>query len=270
MSQNVEISQANWIDSIQRKHFIDLCLQEANKDFRSGGGLKFSAWPRIAEELEKLLRKCYTSKQLKNGWDYMKRQYLIWNKMTMTGHGYNFITKTFDWPAKKWEKYLQKYPKAKQFYFKPLANVEELEALFGGVLATGSKNWSFGGVIVSGVEESSTHSTSMPSKTSISLEEDENLPRNTNDEAEGSKKTQKKGKKEQTQEEMNRIMNMLENFEGPSIKECMKILKRLLTYEDSLYYVAINAFFKKKEYREVWVEMESDRKRMGWIQSLRK
>ena len=145
--------------------------------------------------------------------------------------------------------------------------MEELEALFGGVLATGSKNWSSGGVIASGAEESSTHSTSMPSETSISLEEDEDLPRNTNDEAEGSKKKQKKGKKEQTQEEMNRIMNVLENFEGPSVKECMKILKRLLTYEDPLYYVAINAFCKKKEYREVWMEMESDEERMRWIQA---
>ena len=90
--------------------------------------------------------------------------------------------------------------------------------MFGGVLATGSKNWSSGGVITFGAEESSTHSTSMPSKTSISLEEDEKLPRNTNDEVEGSKKTQKKGKKEQTQEEMNRIMNVLENFEGSSVK----------------------------------------------------
>ena len=51
-------------------------------------------------------------------------------------------------------------------------------------------------------------------------------------------------------------MNMLENFKRPSVKECMKILKRLLTYEDPLYYVATNAFCKKKEYREVWVEME--------------
>ncbi|KAL6350080.1 hypothetical protein AAG906_004015 [Vitis piasezkii] len=131
MSQYVEISRANWIDPIQRKHFIDLCLQEANKGFRSGG------------ELEKLLGKRYTSKQLKNGCDYMKKQYLICSKMmTMIRHGYNSVTKTFDWPTEKWEEYLQKYLEAKQFCFKPLANVEELEALFGGVLAIGSKNWS--------------------------------------------------------------------------------------------------------------------------------
>ena len=68
MSQNVEISRASWTDPIQRKHFIDLCLQETNKGFRLGGGLKSSAWPRIAEELENLLGRHYTSKQLKNGW----------------------------------------------------------------------------------------------------------------------------------------------------------------------------------------------------------
>ena len=124
--------------------------------------------------------------------------------------------------------------------------MEELEALFGGVLATGSKNWSYEEVITSRAKKSLTHSTSMPSETSISLEEDENFPRNTNDEVEGSKKKQKKWNKKQTQEEINRIMNVLENFEGPLIKECMKILKRLLTYENPLYYVAINVFYKKK------------------------
>ena len=97
MSQNVETSRANWINPTQRKHFIDLCLLEAKKGFRSSGGLKSSAWPQIAEELEKLLWKRYTSKQLNNGWDYMKRQYLIWSKMmTVIGHGYNSVTKTFD------------------------------------------------------------------------------------------------------------------------------------------------------------------------------
>ena len=66
--------------------------------------------------------------------------------------------------------------------------MEELEALFGGLLAIGTKNRSFGGVIASGAEKSSTHSTSMPSETLINLEEDENFPKNTNDEVEGSKK----------------------------------------------------------------------------------
>ena len=70
--------------------------------------------------------------------------------------------------------------------------MEELKAFFGEELATGSKNWSYEEVITSRAKKSLTHSTSMPSETSISLEEDENFPRNTNDEVEGSKKKQKK------------------------------------------------------------------------------
>ena len=65
-------------------------------------------------------------------------------------------------------------------------------------------------------------------------------------------------------------MNVLKNFKRPLVKEYMKILKRLLTYEDPLYYVAINVFCNKKEYREVWVEMEIDKERMEWISKLAK
>ena len=35
------------------------------------------------------------------------------------------------------------------------------------------------------------------------------------------------------------------------MKECVKILKKLTNYENPLYYVAINAFCKKKEYKEM-------------------
>ena len=85
--------------------------------------------------------------------------------------------------------------------------MEELETLFGGKLATGSQNWSSGGVVTSIAEESLTHFTSMPSETPINLEEDGNLQ--TNDEEQGYKKTSKKGKKAQTHKEMNRIINVL-------------------------------------------------------------
>ena len=73
--------------------------------------------------------------------------------------------------------------------------MDELEALFGGVLATRSKNWSSKGVIAFGAKESSIHSTFMPSETLINLKEDENLSRNSNDEVQGFKKKQKKWKK---------------------------------------------------------------------------
>ena len=72
--------------------------------------------------------------------------------------------------------------------------MDELEALFGRVLATGSKNWSSKGVIAFGVKESSIHSKFMPSETLINLKEDENLSRNSNDEVQGFMKKTKERK----------------------------------------------------------------------------
>ena len=66
-------------------------------------------------------------------------------------------------------------------------------------------------MIASRVEELSTRYTSMPSETLLSLEEDENLLRNTNDE-------KIEGKKEKTKKEINEIINVLENFERPLVK----------------------------------------------------
>ena len=108
MAQNSENTRANWTDPIYRKGFIDLCLQEVNNGYRSGGTLKPCAWNRIAEGLEKLTSKRFTQKQLKNGWDYMKKQYQVWIKLiSTTRHGYNAMTNTIDWPTERWEEYLK-------------------------------------------------------------------------------------------------------------------------------------------------------------------
>ena len=44
-----------------------------------------------------------------------------------------------------------------------MKNAKELKGLFGGVLATKTKNWSSKGVMASSIEESLTCSTYMPS-----------------------------------------------------------------------------------------------------------
>ena len=70
-----------------------------------------------------------------------------------------------------------------------MVNAEEFEPLFGGLLAIGDLKI---GVIAFEVEESSIRSTSMPSETLVSLEEDDNFSRNTSAEIQGSKKKKRK------------------------------------------------------------------------------
>ena len=97
MSQHSDASRANWTDPTQRKVFIDLCLREANNGLRIGSTLKSIYWTRIAEGLEQHTGKRFHQKQLKNGWDYMRKQYVAWNRLiSTTEHGYNAETNTID------------------------------------------------------------------------------------------------------------------------------------------------------------------------------
>ncbi|KAH9669600.1 L10-interacting MYB domain-containing protein [Citrus sinensis] len=271
--------RANWTDPTYRKYFIDLCMREANNGNRSGATLKPTAWNRISQELKTLTGKSITPKQLKNGWDYMKRQYLTWLKLTMTiGHGYNSTTRTFDWPPERWEEYLKKYPEAKQFRNKPLANAEELVALFSGAVATGAYNWSSG---MEGIPEMGNLS-SMLSETPINVEDNDcevktpdsytNVDEPLSDDMQRCKKKQKKSKSDETREDINKLVAVLEKTDdkGPSITQCMPILRKLLTYDNPMYYVATNALCNKREYRELWMGMECDEERIGWIYSLPK
>ncbi|KAK2663442.1 hypothetical protein Ddye_002016 [Dipteronia dyeriana] len=117
----------------------------------------------------------------------------------------------------------EKYPDAKQFRTRPLANFEELETLFS-------------------------------------------------DDEQPTEKKQKKRKIDETREEICKIVSVLEKSDnnGPSMADCFSILKRFLNYKDPLYFIATNALCKRKEYREVWMQMDSDEERLGWIQSLQK
>ncbi|KAK2645399.1 hypothetical protein Ddye_020594 [Dipteronia dyeriana] len=122
-------------------------------------------------------------------------------------------------------------------------------------------------------------------------EEDENIPSNPNPEhpslnhpiqddeqptkksiEQPTEKKQKKRKIDETREEICKIVSVLEKSDnnGPSMADCFSILKRFLNYKDPLYFIATNALCKRKEYREVWMKMDSDEERLGWIQSLQK
>lgn len=49
------------------KHFIDLCLQETNKCFKSSGGVKPNVWPQIAQDLDNYMKNATLHKNLRMG-----------------------------------------------------------------------------------------------------------------------------------------------------------------------------------------------------------
>ncbi|TXG60320.1 hypothetical protein EZV62_014893 [Acer yangbiense] len=156
---------------------------------------------------------------------------------------------------------MKKYPDAKQFRTRHIANVEELEALFSEVLATGSYNWSYGTEGIPDMRNTSTPFSSPYAESFVRLlKEDETMPtmpKSTHSEYNSSAepiqyeeqtvdKKQKKRKVNEDREEVSRIISASEKSDdrGPSVKECREILMKLLHFEDPLYFVATNALCK--------------------------
>ncbi|KAF6161483.1 hypothetical protein GIB67_009362 [Kingdonia uniflora] len=82
-------------------------------------------------------------KELKNQWDYMKKQWQVWRGLiNRTGHGYDPVSGTFYWPDEVWENIIAVNSEAMKYKTAPLQHKDLLEKLFEGLSATGDFAWS--------------------------------------------------------------------------------------------------------------------------------
>ncbi|KAF6157207.1 hypothetical protein GIB67_041668 [Kingdonia uniflora] len=69
----------------------------------------------------------------------------IWRGLiNRTGHGYDPISDTFDWPEEVWENIIALNSEARKYKTAPLQHRDLLEKLFEGLSATGDFAWSSG------------------------------------------------------------------------------------------------------------------------------
>ncbi|KAF9595137.1 hypothetical protein IFM89_037237 [Coptis chinensis] len=82
----------------------------------------------------------YTQRQLKNQWDYLRKQYAAWRLLSkQTGHRVDFVRGAFEFPDEVWDDLIEKYPLTGQFRHAPLMNRDLLESLFEPTLASGDE-----------------------------------------------------------------------------------------------------------------------------------
>ncbi|KAF6140558.1 hypothetical protein GIB67_019083 [Kingdonia uniflora] len=73
-----------------------------------------------------------------NQWDYLKKQWQVWRGLlNRTGHGYDLVSDTFDWPEDVWENIIAVNFETKKYKTVPLQHRDLLEKLFDGLSATG-------------------------------------------------------------------------------------------------------------------------------------
>ena len=110
------------------------------------------------------------------------------------------------------------------------------------------------------------------------LDENDNIPTPNSDvnfeehpvQNEEQPKKQKKRKVDGNRQDVDRIINALKKSDdrGPSVKDCVLILKRILNYKNPLFFVASKALCRRRENREFWMEIDNDEERLAWIESL--
>ncbi|KAF6151214.1 hypothetical protein GIB67_037422 [Kingdonia uniflora] len=105
--------------------FIMKCQAQIDLHRLPGTSLNTLAWKTVEDELNNMQNfHVLKHKELKNQWDYLKKQWQVWRGLiNRTGHGYGPLSGTFDWPEEVWENII--------------AHKDLLEKLFEGLSATG-------------------------------------------------------------------------------------------------------------------------------------
>ncbi|KAF6137289.1 hypothetical protein GIB67_036326 [Kingdonia uniflora] len=129
-----------------RLDFIIKCQAQIDLHRLSGTSLNALGWKTVKDELNNIQDfHVLQHKELKNQWDYLKRKWQIWRGLiNRTGHGYDPVSGTFDWPEEVWANIIAVNSEAKKYKTAPLQHRDLLEKLFDGLSATGEFAWSSG------------------------------------------------------------------------------------------------------------------------------
>ncbi|KAF6153278.1 hypothetical protein GIB67_003468 [Kingdonia uniflora] len=129
-----------------RLDFIIKCQAQIDLHRLSGTSLNALGWKTVKDELNNIQDfHILQHKELKNQWDYLNRQWQIWRGLiNRTGHGYDPVSGTFNWPEEVWANIIAVNSEAKKYKTAPLQHRDLLEKLFDGLSATGDFAWSPG------------------------------------------------------------------------------------------------------------------------------
>ncbi|XP_038719906.1 L10-interacting MYB domain-containing protein-like [Tripterygium wilfordii] len=121
------------------KVFVDLCVEQLKEGRRPGSHFTKEGWQKIVAGFFDKTGKRYDQPQFKNKWDNLKKEYKLWKKLRIhdTGTGWDNVRNTIladnDW----WERRIQEDKKVAKFRIQGPENLEQLETLFDGIMATG-------------------------------------------------------------------------------------------------------------------------------------
>ncbi|XP_020106249.1 L10-interacting MYB domain-containing protein-like [Ananas comosus] len=263
--------KATW-DATLLKIFCEICVKEVNAGNRPNTHLNRIGWQNVVNKFREKANRAYDKIQLKNKWDSLRRDWVIWMQLVgkETGLGWNHARGTIDASLEWWEEKLKVLPEAAKFRDTGLENAALLQDL-------GDTAWTLAlGTMPPDpfrsrdLEEGSGDSSDDINVAAINLEP----------EIVEKKKIKKDriGSAAYMQQQLSRICDAVESFNSQSsrsvtsgsstysFKDCMDLLMTMneITRMSALYMFAIR-LFKKSINREVFIDLKEPEVRLAWL-----
>ncbi|CAL5326227.1 unnamed protein product [Camellia sinensis] len=130
-------------DAKSNEIFIKICVEQVKVGHRPGTHLDKVRWENVITKFKSMTGKSYQRIQMKNYWDVLKKDWLLWNNLLRgkTGFGRDPLTGAISAYDEWWTLKLERYPDAAKFWRIPLQFAEDLDILFSDAAATGE--WAY-------------------------------------------------------------------------------------------------------------------------------
>lgn len=112
--------------------FLDVCIEEVNTNNRPVHVLNANGYNNLVTNFNQRTKRNYDRKQMKNMWDTLKKDYIVWKGLLQhaSGLGRDPITQTIAASDDWWELEIQMCPEAAKFRIAPLLDEENLKTIF--------------------------------------------------------------------------------------------------------------------------------------------
>ncbi|XLR38654.1 hypothetical protein S83_023314, partial [Arachis hypogaea] len=245
---------------------------------RPGTHFNKVGWANLKTKFLKETDLNYESKQFKNKWEAMKREWGLWAKLKgkEIGLGWDPIKKTIQASDDWWDAKIQENPDVAKFREEGPKHLDEMEFLFEDVVATGVGAWA--------PSEDINNSYNDRYNDEDNGNEEEGLEDELNDESTPSSAMRQKRRKvgkgsgaSQLSTQLERIINVFEEEKTneiahrnnvPSISTCLAVLKQLpgLEVGSDIFFIATRLMAKRSN-REIFMGLEDSALQLGWLKT---
>ncbi|XLU23405.1 hypothetical protein S245_059471, partial [Arachis hypogaea] len=257
---------------------MKICKEEMVAGNRPGTHFNKVGWANLKTKFLKETGLNYESKQFKNKWEAMKREWGLWAKLKgkETGLGWDPIKKTMQANDDWWDAKIQENSNVAKFREEGPKHLDEMQFFFEDVVATGVGAWT--------PSEDINDSYNDKYNDKDNGNQEEGLEDELNDEStppsamrQKRRKVGKRSGASQLSTQLERIINVFEEEKAneiahrnnvPSISTCLAILKQLpgLEVGSDIFFIATRLMAKRSN-REIFMGLEDSALQLGWLKT---